>query len=52
LIELELPVIDGLAVAVALIEMLSHCGIVTSKRGGYAAPLVKSYSGIFKLFCT
>jgi hypothetical protein len=40
-------VIDGLAVAVGLIEMLSHCGIVTSKRGGYATPGPKIFSGLF-----
>jgi allantoin racemase len=45
-----LPVIDGVAVAVGLIEMLARCGIATSKRGGYAAPRAKSYVGMFKPF--
>ncbi len=42
-----LPVIDGVAAAVGLIEMLSRCGIATSKRGGYATPGVKTYVGLF-----
>jgi allantoin racemase len=45
-----LPVIDGVAVAVGLIEMLSRCGIVTSKWGGYAKPLPKTYTGMFVQF--
>jgi allantoin racemase len=49
-IEHGLPVIDGVAVAVGMIEMLSRCGVVTSKRGGYAKPGVKPYAGIFAPF--
>jgi allantoin racemase len=45
-----LPVIDGISVAVGLIEMLARNGIVTSKRGGYARPLSKTYHGIFASF--
>ena len=45
-----LPVIDGVSVAVGLIEMLARNGIMTSKRGGYAAPLPKTYMGIFAPF--
>jgi allantoin racemase len=45
-----LPVIDGVAVAVGLVEMLSRNGILTSKRGGYASPLPKTYAGIFAAF--
>jgi allantoin racemase len=45
-----LPVIDGVSVAVGLIEMLARNGIVTSKRGGYAQPLPKAYKGIFASF--
>jgi allantoin racemase len=42
-----LPIIDGVSVSIGLIEMLSRCGLLTSKRGGYAAPLPKHYSGSF-----
>jgi allantoin racemase len=48
--EHRLPVIDGVAVAVGLIEMLARNGIRTSKLGGYASPLAKSYSGSFAPF--
>jgi allantoin racemase len=36
-----LPVIDGVAAAVALSEALARLGLVTSKLGGYASPLPK-----------
>ena len=42
-----LPVIDGVAAAMGLIEMLSRMNVKTSKMGGYAAPLPKIYSGAF-----
>lgn len=45
-----LPIVDGVAVAVGLIQMLAHAGIKTSKRGGYASPLSKTYTGIFSNF--
>jgi allantoin racemase len=45
-----LPVIDGISVAIGLIELLARNGIVTSKRGGYAHPLPKTYKGIFASF--
>jgi len=35
------PVIDGVTAAVTLVEGLARLGLVTSKRGGYAAPLPK-----------
>lgn len=41
------PVIDGVAAAVKLLEGLAALGLVTSKAGGYAAPLRKAYSGGF-----
>ena len=44
------PVIDGVAVAVGLIQMLHQAGIKTSKRRGYAAPLPKKYTGGFSCF--
>lgn len=40
------PVIDGVAAAVKLIESLSSLALSTSKVGGYAFPLAKPYRGI------
>lgn len=45
-----LPVVDGVSSAVKLAEGLVSLGLKTSKRGGYAAPRPKSYSGIFARF--
>ena len=42
-----LPVVDGVAAAVKLAESLVGLGLKTSKRGGYASPLPKSYLGLF-----
>ena len=42
------PVIDGVVAAVKLAESLVALGLTTSKRGGYAAPLPKTYDGIFR----
>jgi len=42
---LGVPVIDGVAVAVKWIEALSSLKLRTSKRGDYADPLPKEYSG-------
>ena len=44
------PVVDGVAAAIGLIEMLSRNGLRTSKRGGYAKPLPKTYTGAFAGF--
>jgi allantoin racemase len=41
------PVLDGVACAVKLAEGLVGLGLKTSKTGGYAAPRVKPYSGIY-----
>ena len=43
---LGVPVIDGVAVAVKLAESLVSLGLGTSKRGDYAAPLAKAYTGL------
>jgi allantoin racemase len=43
-------VIDGVAAAVALAEGLAAQGVTTSKRGAYAKPVAKSYSGLFEGF--
>jgi allantoin racemase len=48
--EFGVPVVDGVAAAVGLIQMLHHAGLKTSKRGGYAAPLSKTYTGNFSSF--
>ena len=45
-----LPVVDGVAAAVAFAEALARLGLRTSKLGGYAAPLAKSYAGSFAGF--
>ncbi|MFI5012485.1 MAG: aspartate/glutamate racemase family protein [Hyphomicrobiales bacterium] len=39
------PVIDGVAAAVTLIEGLARLGLRTSKRGPYAEPRAKAYAG-------
>jgi allantoin racemase len=42
-----LPVLDGVACAVKLVETLVSLGLKTSKIGGYAPPLSKPYGGRF-----
>lgn len=42
-----LPVLDGVACAVKLMEALVSLGLKTSKLGGYAAPRPKPYAGMF-----
>ena len=42
---LQVPVIDGVAVAVKLAEALVALGLSTSKLGDYAQPLPKRYTG-------
>lgn len=42
---LGIPVIDGVASALGMAEMLIRCGLSTGKQGCYAAPLTKVYSG-------
>lgn len=45
-----LPVVDGVAAAVKLVEALASLGLRTSKLGGYAPPLAKAYRGLFEPF--
>lgn len=45
--EFGVPVIDGVASAVKLVESLGALSLRTSKRGGYASPLPKTYLGAF-----
>lgn len=44
------PVIDGVAAAVKQAEALVGLGLSTSKRGAYARPLAKRYSGALGAF--
>ena len=48
--EFRVPVIDGVAAATKLMEALIGLGLKTSKVGGYAAPLPKTYLGDFARF--
>jgi allantoin racemase len=48
--EFGVPVIDGVAAAVVLAEGLAAIGLKTSKRGGFAKPIAKDYSGLFARF--
>ena len=48
--ELGVPVIDGVAAAVKFVEALVSLGIGTSKRGDYALPIPKKYTGAFAGF--
>ena len=44
------PVLDGVACAVALAESAVRLGLMTSKRNTYAAPRPKAYAGVFARF--
>ena len=44
------PVVDGVAAAVKLAEGLVGLGLKTSKRGGYAPPRAKPFTGMFAAF--
>lgn len=48
--EFGMPVIDGVGAAVKQAEALIALGLSTSKRGTYAAPIAKSYSGLMAGF--
>jgi allantoin racemase len=48
--EFGLPVIDGVAAAVKLVEAVTGLGLGTSKSGGYAPPLPKPYAGAMERF--
>ena len=45
-----LPVVEGVAAAVRLAEAIGGLGLATSKRGLWASPLPKPYTGIFANF--
>ena len=48
--EFGVPVINGVTVAVRLVESLVVLGLQTSKLNGYAYPRSKPYLGLFKSF--
>lgn len=48
--EYNIPVVDGVAAAVKQAECLVTLGLSTAKRGAYAFPLEKRYSGILATF--
>lgn len=48
--EFGMPVIDGVGAAVKQAEALVALGLSTSKRGAYAAPVAKPYSGMMTQF--
>lgn len=48
--EFGVAVIDGVAAAVTQAEALAQLGLKTSKRGGYANPGAKTYTGSFAAF--
>jgi allantoin racemase len=44
------PVVDGVAAAVKQAEALVSLGLSTSKRGSYASPLAKPFTGAMSVF--
>lgn len=46
----QVPIIEGVAPAVKIIEGLARLGLKTSSRGGYANPVEKTYTGSFDRF--
>jgi len=48
--EFAVPVVDGVAAAVKQAEALVSLGLSTAKRGAYASPIAKRYSGLLEAF--
>ncbi|PJI40656.1 MAG: Asp/Glu/hydantoin racemase [Rhizobium sp.] len=48
--EFGVPVVDGVAAAVKHAETLVALGLSTAKRGAYAAPIAKHYTGLLDIF--
>ncbi|TDK34342.1 aspartate/glutamate racemase family protein [Rhizobium deserti] len=48
--EFGVPVVDGVAAAVKQAEALVALGLSTAKRGAYASPVSKPYSGLLEAF--
>ncbi len=44
------PVVDGVAAAVKQAEALAGLKLTTSRRGSYAFPVAKTYSGLLERF--
>jgi allantoin racemase len=44
---LGVPVIDGVTAAVKMVEAMVGLGVVTAKRGEFAYPAAKTYTGVF-----
>jgi allantoin racemase len=44
------PVIEGVAAAVKLVESLVVLGLATAKRGEFAQPIAKQYTGLLAPF--
>lgn len=50
--EIGLPVVDGVAAATLFVQSLVTMGLRTGKKGEFAAPLPKKYSGLLSDFGT
>ena len=48
--KINAPVVEGVTVAVKLVEALVTLGLATAKRGEYAFPLPKAYGGLLSGF--
>ncbi|MGN7293899.1 aspartate/glutamate racemase family protein [Rhizobium sp. SAFR-030] len=48
--EFGVPVVDGVAAAVKQAEALVSLGLTTAKRGAYATPISKTYTGLLAPF--
>lgn len=48
--EFGVPVVDGVAAGVKMIEALAGLGLRTSKAGAYATPISKTYTGVLASF--
>lgn len=48
--EIDAPVIDGVSVAVSMVESVVRLGLRTSKRGEWAYPPSKQYTGMLQRF--
>lgn len=48
--DLGVPVVDGVAAAVATVETLVRIGLGTSRIGEYARPPAKAYTGVLRDF--
>ena len=49
-VQFGVPVVDGVAAAVKQAEALAALKLTTSRRGAYAMPAAKAYSGLLDKF--